>query len=254
LAHIQNSRPATLDSRLVTEWFEEWFGEEYLRLYPHRDDADARRAVALIARTVNLRPGWRVLDVACGAGRHAKAFVDAGARCFGLDLSATLLRVARQVTDAPLIRADMRQLPVRPSSMHLTVNLFTSFGYFERDTEHQTALEEMISTVRPDGWFVIDFLNAAAVRRALIPEETVQLQGQAVRVSRSVSPDGRYVCKSIHAREGKHYLERVRLFEPEQITAMLESSGVRVRHRFGNYDGSNLLPDSARTILMGQLA
>ena len=238
----------------MTEWFEEWFGEDYLRLYPHRDDADARRAVALIARTVKLQPGWRVLDVACGAGRHAKAFVEAGARCFGLDLSATLLRVARQVTDAPLIRADMRQLPVRPSSMHLTVNLFTSFGYFERDTEHRTALEEMISTVQQGGWFVIDFLNPAAVRRELVPEETVQLQGQAVLVTRSVSPDGRYVCKSIHAREGKHYLERVRLFEPEQITAMLESAGVRVRHRFGNYDGSHLLPDSARTILMGQLA
>jgi hypothetical protein len=30
------------------EWFEEWFGEEYLRLYPHRDDRDAERAVSLI--------------------------------------------------------------------------------------------------------------------------------------------------------------------------------------------------------------
>ncbi|HET6836840.1 MAG TPA: methyltransferase domain-containing protein [Gemmatimonadales bacterium] len=238
----------------MTEWFEEWFGEDYLRLYPHRDDADARRAVALIARTVRLQPGWRVLDVACGAGRHARAFVEAGARCFGLDLSATLLRVARQVTDAPLIRADMRQLPVRPASMHLTVNLFTSFGYFDRDTEHRTALEEMISTVQPGGWFVIDFLNAATVRRELIAEETVDLAGQTVRVTRSVSPDGRYVCKSIRAREGKHFLERVRLFEPDQISAMLEGAGARVRHRFGNYDGSAHTSDSARTILMGQLA
>jgi SAM-dependent methyltransferase len=237
----------------MTEWFEEWFGEDYLRLYPHRDDADARRAVALIARTVELQPGWRVLDVACGAGRHAKAFIEAGVHCFGLDLSATLLRVARQVTHAPLIRADMRQLPVRPASMNLTVNLFTSFGYFDRDVEHRTALEEMISTVRPDGWFVIDFLNPAAVRRELVPEEVVDLSGHTVRVTRSVSPDGRYVCKSIRAREGKHYLERVRLFEPEQITTMLETAGVRIRHRFGNYDGSLLTPDSARTILMGQV-
>jgi cyclopropane fatty-acyl-phospholipid synthase-like methyltransferase len=68
----------------MTEWFEEWFGEEYLRLYPHRDDADAERAVALIGRTVGLEAGWRVLDVACGAGRHARAFTDAGASCFGL--------------------------------------------------------------------------------------------------------------------------------------------------------------------------
>ena len=238
----------------MTEWFEEWFGEDYLRLYPHRDDADARRAVDLIARTVELQHGWRVLDVACGAGRHARAFVEAGARCFGLDLSATLLRVARQVTDAPLIRADMRQLPVRPASMHLTVNLFTSFGYFDRDEEHRAALEEMISTVRPGGWFVIDFLNPAAVRRGLVPEQTVELPGQTLRVSRSVSPDGRYVCKSIRARQGKHFLERVRLFEPDQIAGMMENAGVRVRHRFGDYDGSVLTPDAARTIMMGQLA
>jgi SAM-dependent methyltransferase len=238
----------------MTEWFEEWFGEDYLRLYPHRDDADARRAVSLIARTVNLQRGWRVLDVACGAGRHAKAFVEAGACCFGLDLSATLLRVAQSVTNAPLIRADMRQLPIRPASMHLTVNLFTSFGYFDRDAEHRIALEEMISTVQPGGWFVIDFLNSAAVRRELVPEEMVQLAGQTVRVTRSVSPDGRYVCKSIRAQGEKHYEERVRLFEPEQITAMLEGAGVKVRHHYGDYDGSSLTPDSPRTILMGRHA
>jgi ubiquinone/menaquinone biosynthesis C-methylase UbiE len=238
----------------MTEWFEEWFGEEYLRLYPHRDDADARRAVTLIARTVGLQPGWRVLDVACGAGRHARAFVESGARCFGLDLSATLLRLARQVTDAPLIRADMRQLPVRPASMDLTVNLFTSFGYFERDAEHQAALEEMISTVRPRGWFVIDFLNPAAVRRQLVPEETMKLPGQTIRVTRSVSPDGRYVCKSIRAQAGKQYMERVRLFEPDQISYMLQAAGVQVRQRFGDYDAAAPTPDAPRTILLGQVA
>src|SRR2546427_5228783 len=36
--------------RRMTEWFEQWFGEEYHALYPHRDDEDARRAVALIRR------------------------------------------------------------------------------------------------------------------------------------------------------------------------------------------------------------
>ena len=237
----------------MTEWFEEWFGEDYLRLYPHRDDADARRAVALICQTVGLQSGWRVLDVACGAGRHARAFTELGAVCFGLDLSATLLRLARQVTSAPLIRADMRYLPVRPGSMDLTVNLFTSFGYFERDAEHTAALQEMVSTVRSGGWFVIDFLNPAAVRRQLVPEETIEVSGQTVQVTRSVSADGRYVCKSIRAPLGRRYMERVRLFEPDQISRMLETAGLRVRHRFGDYDATLLEPGSPRTILMGQV-
>jgi ubiquinone/menaquinone biosynthesis C-methylase UbiE len=235
------------------EWFEEWFGEEYLRLYPHRDDHEAERAVSLITRTIQFEPGWRVLDVACGAGRHARAFEAAGARCTGVDLSATLLKLARQVTDAPLVRADMRALPIRPASMDLTVNLFTSFGYFEQDAEHTAALGEMIATVRRGGWFVIDFLNPEAVRHQLVPEETLALAGSTVQISRSVSPDGRYVCKTIRTPAGKRFRERVRLFDPAQMVSMLEHAGVTVHHRFGDYDEAPLAPHAPRTILIGQV-
>ncbi len=236
----------------MTEWFEEWFGEEYLQLYPHRDDAEAERAVTLVLRATGFRPGWRVLDVACGAGRHARAFEAAGARCVGLDLSATLLRVARGVTQAPLVRADMRELPVRPGSMDLTVNLFTSFGYFDRDEEHAAALAEMVATLRPGGWFVIDFLNPELVRQRLVPEEMVSLAGAPVRVRRAVSADGHYVSKTIDTVVGRRFTERVRLFEPEEIAGMLGREGIAVRHRFGDYDATPHGARSPRTILAGQ--
>jgi len=238
----------------MTEWFEEWFGEEYLQLYPHRDAAEAERAVGLILDRVGFAAGWRVLDVACGAGRHARAFEAAGARCVGLDLSAALLRVARGVTGAPLIRADMRALPIRDGSMDLTVNLFTSFGYFDHDEEHAEALRQMVATLRPDGWFAIDFLNAAAVQARLVARETLCLSGTEVAVTRSVSADARYVRKTIQAAGGRHFTERVRLFGPEEIAHMLTDAGVAVRHRFGDYDASPLGPDSPRTILLGQAA
>ena len=238
----------------MTEWFEEWFGEEYLKLYPHRDAAEAERAVALILERTGFAPGWRVLDVACGAGRHARALETAGARCVGLDLSMALLRIARGVTRAPLVRADMRALPIRPGSMDLTVNLFTSFGYFERDAEHTAALHEMVATLRPRGWFVIDFLNSAAVRARLVPRETRRLDGTEVAVARSVSADGRYVCKTITTASGRRFTERVRLFGADEITTMLAEARVTVRHRFGDYDASPLGASSPRTILFGQTA
>ncbi len=237
----------------MSEWFEEWFGEEYLRLYPHRDGAEAERAVALLVEATGLQARWRVLDVACGAGRHTRAFRRAGARCVGVDLSAALLRVARTVTDAPLVRADMRALPIRTGSMDLTVNLFTSFGYFAHETEHVAALHEMVETVRPGGWFAIDFLNPATVRARLVPSERLALQGRDVEVTRSLSPDGHYVSKTIHT-EGRFFVERVRLFEPDEIETMLGRTGITVRRRFGDYDASPMLPGSPRTILVGQTA
>jgi SAM-dependent methyltransferase len=238
----------------MAEWFEEWFGEEYLQLYPHRDDAEADRAVSLIVRATGLAAGWRVLDVGCGAGRHARAFRAARARCVGLDLSRTLLRVARGVTDAPLVRGDMRHLPIRAGSMDLTVSLFTSFGYFEHDEEHAAALREMVVTLRSGGWFVIDFLNAAEVRRRLVARETVPVRGGEAEVARAMSQDGRYVCKTIMTPGGRRYTERVRLFDPGQIALMLADAGVEVRHRYGDYDAQPLRPDSPRTIMVGRVA
>jgi SAM-dependent methyltransferase len=236
----------------MPEWYEEWFGEEYLQLYPHRDDADAERAVALILRSVPFAAGWRVLDVACGPGRHARAFRAAGARCFGVDLSATLLRVAQRVTDAPLVRADMRVLPIRPASMDLAVNLFTSFGYFDHDEDHEATLAEIASTIRPGGWFVIDILNPASVRAGLVPRETVGVGSASAQVTRSLSRDNRYVCKTIEWSSGRRFVERVRLFDPGEIAEMVERAGLAITGRFGEYDGRALAPGSPRTILVAR--
>ncbi|HEU5039622.1 MAG TPA: class I SAM-dependent methyltransferase [Gemmatimonadales bacterium] len=235
----------------MTEWFEEWFGEEYLQLYPHRDEADAERAVRLVLESTGFAPGWRVLDVACGAGRHARALRRAGARCFGVDLSATLLRIARTVTDAHLVRADMRRLPIRPGSMDLTVNLFTSFGYFDRESDHAGALGEMVATLRPGGWFVIDFLNPPAVRATLVPWERLRLNGRDVEVRRELSEDSRHVTKTITTADGRRFRERVRLFEADEISRMLAAVGVSVQRSYGDYAGTPLGATSPRTILVG---
>lgn len=120
----------------MTEWFKQWFGEEYHDLYAHRDEADARRAVDLIRRVVTLESGAWILDLACGPGRHAAELARAGGRVVGFDLSRAMLRRARERNSAVLVRGDMRALPFKSGSFALAVNLFTSFGYFLDDAEH----------------------------------------------------------------------------------------------------------------------
>lgn len=236
----------------MTEWFEEWFGEEYLQLYPHRNDADAEAMVSLIRRVLPWEAGWRTLDVGCGAGRHARALAEAGARVIGLDLSMSLLRRARLLTPVPLVRADMRLLPIRSGSMDLTVNLFTSFGYFSSDQQHNEALAGMLDTLRPGGWFVMDFLNATTVAHGLVPQETVSLGTGPARVTRRLSSEGEYVVKVIETAEGRRFMERVRLLTPEVLAAMIRRAGGGIIGTYGSYDGAELTASSPRCIIFAR--
>ncbi|HEV8264260.1 MAG TPA: class I SAM-dependent methyltransferase [Gemmatimonadales bacterium] len=237
----------------MTEWFEQWFGEEYHVLYPHRDEEEARRAVALVQRVAPWESGERVLDLACGAGRHAAELERLGARVVGFDLSPSMLRRARARIRGPLVRGDMRALPFRPGSFGLAVNLFTSFGYFRDDGENHHVVRQVAEALRSGGRFVLDYLNADHVRRTL-RRDTEEVDGAPteVRVRRRFSEEGRYVVKEIElGAENRSFQERVRLYSAAELEGLLVEAGLRVRAAFGDYDGGPLDDRATRTILVG---
>lgn len=239
----------------MTEWFDQWFGEAYLRLYPHRDDRDAERVVSLIETILPL-PGLRVLDLGCGPGRHAAQFHQRGARVVGFDRSMPLLsRAHHRLTDAGLqvVRGDMRRLPFRQGSFDLVVNLFTSFGYFTDDRQHRIMLHEAADLLRPGGTFVLDYLHAGAVRATLVAREEQQVGTQRVAIARSITDGGRFVVKEIHmVHDGRSFIERVRLFDPEELAVLLADAGLTVTRRFGGYDGGAITPSADRAILVAE--
>lgn len=207
--------------------------------------------MALLRRVLPWAPGWRILDVGCGAGRHARALAAAGGRPVGLDLSAALLRRARE-TGLPLVRADMRALPIRDAVVDLAVNLFTSFGYFQRDDHHAAVVRGIAACLVPGGWFALDFLNAERVRQSLVPEEVQQLGECEARVTRALEDGGRRVVKTIAVRGGRTFTERVRLFSRAELEAMLTAAGLQVEFRFGDYEGRPLEPAAPRVLLLSR--
>lgn len=236
----------------MTEWFEQWFGEEYHALYPHRDEDDARRAIALIQRIAPWQSGDRVLDLACGPGRHAAELERLGAHVVGFDLSRAMLRRARERSRAALVRGDMRALPFRAGSFQLAVNLFTSFGYFLDDGEHGLVVAQVAAALAPGGSFVLDYLNAEQIRRALETESDRHEPSHDVRITRRIGADGRFVIKEIELRDaGRTFQERVRLYSPEELAALFREAGLRVAGRFGDYDGGPPGQDAPRIILVG---
>lgn len=238
---------------MKSEWFESWFGADYVALYPHRNEAEAERAIELIGRNLGDTPVMRALDVACGAGRHSRIL----ARRWwttGLDLSEVLLRLAHwETSEADFVRGDMRVLPFRTGAFGVVVNLFTSFGYFQDDASHLRVIEEVARVTSRDGTFVLDFLNTSQLRETLVPYDERDIGGKIVEQRREISDDGRFVIKRICIRgTDREFTERVRLFEAGDLSWMMESAGFKVTATYGNYNASPLTPKSPRAIIFGR--
>jgi SAM-dependent methyltransferase len=232
-------------------WFSRWFGEEYLRLYPHRDMGEARDAVALL--TGRVRFSGPVLDLACGAGRHLRAFHDRGVSPIGLDLSPHLLeRAKKRVPEASLVRGDMRHLPFPGEAFTVVSSFFTSFGYFEREGDDRRVLREIARVLRPGGHLFLDFLNAPKVRADLVPRDRRVVDGREVVQTRRLVDEGRRVEKTIRIDRDRTFTERVRLYDARELEALLVDAGLEPLERLGDYRGAPHTPDSPRTILLAR--
>lgn len=245
------------EDRGEESWFQEWFGEEYLALYPHRDGDEARDGVELLLRRVSIAPEDRVLDLACGAGRHLRALVERGIHALGLDLSQVLLaRTHLALPGAPVVRGDMRHLPYGEDSFFVVTSFFTSFGYFQEERDDARVLDEVRRVLQPGGYFLLDFLHAGPVRSGLPFHDEDHDEGVHVRQERRLVDGGRVVEKQITIhRDGEpplEFQERVRLYEPQELSAMLEVADLPPLAIFGAYDGSALQDDSPRCILLGR--
>jgi SAM-dependent methyltransferase len=230
-------------------WYETAFKRrEYLSLYAHRDDEAAVGEARFAAEALGLTgEGALLLDLACGAGRHARAMAGLGQRVVGLDLSRELLGEAKET---PRVRADMRAPPFR-ECFDAATSFFTSFGYFD-EAGNQETLGEVARVLRPRGRFLLDFLNAPWVRATLAPESTDERDGMTIRIRRKIER-GRVLKEVTVSAKGeapRTYTESVRLYLKGELVEMMHAAGLVPVAAYGDFDGRDHTTDSPRCILV----
>lgn len=231
-------------------WYQEWFGEEYLELYSHRDEHEARRQVAFFREQFGPVDGL-VLDLACGTGRHIQELAELGYRAVGCDLSYTMLRTGvREYGRMQTTRADMRSLPFCDSSFAALVNFFTSFGYFATEEENQEVVREMARVLAGGAALMFDYLNVQRELRKLVERETRETPLGAVQIERWFDPSDRSFNKRMTI-SGRRYLERVRGYDLDEISAMFSANDLAIRTVYGDFDGSPFDSRSPRLIIVG---
>lgn len=239
------------------EWFERSFGADYMVVYKHRDWDNAAREVRNMIGLLNLPAGAEVLDVGCGMGRHAVALSGMGYRVTGIDLSEALLEEARRRDDGGTVewkRGDMRRLPVEDGRYAATVNFFTSFGYFDADDENASVLRELRRVLRPDGKFLIDFLNPSYVVRHLVPHSERVDEDTGWTISEHRRIEAGTVIKDIRITASgepeRNYQERVKLYPLAWFREQLAAAGLRLGDVYGDYDGSPYTDNVSKRMVM----
>ena len=233
-------------------WYSRWFNKEYLKVYGHRSDEAAEKEAEFIEKSLGLKPGQRVLDIACGNGRHLLYFNSQGYEVFGADLSLDLLEIANspERLSGKVVRHDMRWPAFKQRSFDAVFSIFTSFGYFESDAEHLSLLYEINKLLRDDGKFFFDFLNAEQAIKNLIPESEKDTSLGKVIEKRTYNKESNRIIKTINlVDEGKVFTESVKAYRFNQIEKMFLDAGLELIDVYGDFSGSKYTQESERLII-----
>lgn len=226
------------------------------------DDQSDQQA-EFLANALELPEGARVLDLCCGAGRHAVRLAQRGYRVTGLDLSAHHLRLAKAAArsagvEAEWLRSDMREIPGR-NRYDAVINMFTAFGYFETEEEDQRVLHAIVRALRPGGRFFLDTMNHDYLMRVFQESDWHEQPGGGLMFEqrRYDVHTGRTNVDWYHiAPDGKrrHRYHSLRLYTYTELAAMLARAGLTVRRTWGEFDGREMSMYSRRMMVLAEKA
>jgi ubiquinone/menaquinone biosynthesis C-methylase UbiE len=207
-----------------------------------------------------LKPDGYILDVACGTGRHLIPLSQQGYGMVGLDISANLLKIAKQRSkEIQLVRGDMRFLPFKPQVFAGAISIDTSFGYLPSEEDDRVTLVEVKRVVNQRGVFVIDVFNREELTRKYqnknLPAKRKEYPSFFLLQKRTLSPKGEWLS-DLWTIEDKANMQLsifehvVRLYERGKLERILEKAGFAIKKVYGGYEEENFSPESLRLILV----
>jgi SAM-dependent methyltransferase len=237
-------------------WFETWFNTKYYHiLYKNRDFNEAKLFIGNLVNFLSLPKNSKVMDVACGKGRHSFTLNQLGLNVTGIDLSEESINEAKNLENETLsfYRHDMREA-YPTTNQDAIFNLFTSFGYFNNITENELALQHIYNALKPEGLFIFDYLNANLVLKNLVKEEIKEIDGIQFFINRYLL--NQKIVKRIKVIDNgteQLFFEQVNALFLNDLETLLSKIGFKINQMFGDYNLAKFNEDtSSRLIIIAQ--
>jgi SAM-dependent methyltransferase len=234
-------------------WFKEWFDSPYYHLlYEKRDDKEAVDFLTQLFNNLTIEPSAKLLDLACGNGRHSRTMAQLGYNTVGVDLSPNNIQIAKQIKSdlTHFFVHDMRQV-FKKNEFDAVLNLFTSFGYFVDKNDNIQTLNSVYENLKPGAIFVQDFLNAESVIKNLVEKETINRGDVVFEITRTIIDQ--QIIKNISFEVGQEtyeFSEEVTLFTLSDFEQMYQKVGFKIKHFYGDYQLNTYNPSSSDRLIL----
>ncbi len=222
----------------IKQWYASWFDTPYYHiLYKDRDYNEAQAFMGNLTAYLNIPTGGKILDLACGKGRHSVYLNKIGYDVTGVDLSEQSIAHAKQFENETL-RFDVHDMTKPyPETFDAVFNLFTSFGYFEDDECNLKTIKSIKAELNDTGFGVIDFMNVNYVIENLVSQDIKTVEGIVFTQKRKV--ENGYIVKDISFKienQTYNFQERVKALTLNDFELLFEKAGVHLLDVFGNYN------------------
>ena len=231
-----------------------WFDTPYYKLlYRNRNEDEARLFIDNILKKINIEPNSKILDLACGTGRHSIYLSKKGFDVVGIDKSKKNILTAKKNENEKLIFFQQEMTKDINIQFNAIFNFFTSFGYVDHKYNYNT-IENISKNLKKGGLFIIDFLNQKIVRKNIVEYEEKNIENINFNIHRYI--ENNYIFKEIsfeHNETKYNFKEKVMLLDLEDFENYFNKNNLKIIDIYGNYKLSSFdINKSPRLILISK--
>jgi SAM-dependent methyltransferase len=225
------------------------------------DRSDLQAAIGFILLQLDLEKGARILDLCCGPGRYVIELAHRGLDVVGIDINEDYVGLARRLAEqegvtAEVLVSDMREIPY-VNCFDAVINVGTSFGLFETESEDQRAIESVSGALKPGGRFLLEMGNRDYLLKNFeATNSSENPDGSATHVQRSFD----YVRSRINTtfrRSASHGILETwshswRAYTLTEVAGLLAEARLDLVSTFGSWRSEAYGVDTRRMIVISE--
>lgn len=242
------------------EWWQSFFDETTGQIMFHEEAWQrAEQSCDALISLLGLAPGAKILDLACGPGRFAIPLAKRGFRVVGLDICELYLDQARAKAQEhrlqiEFVHGDMRAIPFE-NEFDAVINLFTSFGYFEREEDHLQVLREVRKSLKLGGRFLLELQNYHWLIKHFQARDWVERSGCLILEERKFNfernrIESRWIV--LRGAERKEYKLSLRVFTLAELLELFAQAGLKVLGYYGGLRGEPWSLEANRLAILAE--